>query len=99
MKYITLKTRKDNRLILKAVEIKGNCQVYNKGDKTAINGVQIDLERSDKLCIYALFSLRSFIVDLREGLDPKDLGLSKNPGFPSYFQCLDPDQPWTDSFN
>jgi uncharacterized repeat protein (TIGR04076 family) len=82
-------------LIIKAIHIKGNCPVYNLGDKTIIDGPEINLKESDKVCIHALFALGTFIVALREGLDPKPLGLAKEENKKAYFQCLDPGQPYT----
>jgi len=38
------------KLIITAVEIKGNCPVYNIGDKMVIEGPEINLEASDKVC-------------------------------------------------
>ena len=83
------------KLILKAIKIKGICPVYKIGEKTVINGPCIDLEKSDKVCIHALFSLGSFIVALRDGINPFNVGLSKDTEEPAYFQCLDPGPPWT----
>jgi len=36
-----------------------------------------------------------YAVALREGVDPKKLGLSKN-GKNAYIQCVDPSAPYTD---
>jgi len=83
------------RLILKAIQIEGECPVYHIGDKTIIKGAQIDLENSDAVCIHALFCLGPFITALREGVSPKKLGLSTKDGGKAYFQCLDPGKPYT----
>ena len=83
------------KLIIKAVEIKGNCPVYNVGDKTVIEGPEINLEQSDKVCIHALFSLGPFIVALRDGSNPRSLGLSKEDANKAFYQCLDPGKPYT----
>mgnify|MGYP006298347997 CR=1 FL=1 len=84
-----------SKLVLEVAKIKGNCPVYNIGDKSFINGPEIDLERSDKVCIHALFALGTFIVDLREGMNPSKIGLSKKEEGVGYFQCLDPGPPYT----
>ena len=84
------------KLILKAIEIKGNCPVYKIGDKTVIEGPEINLKQSDKVCIQALFSLGPFIVALRDGLNPQSFGLAKEDNKKAYFQCLDPGQPYTE---
>jgi uncharacterized repeat protein (TIGR04076 family) len=88
--------KEKNKLILKVHKIKGKCPVYKEGDKTVIMGAQIDLDKSDKVCVHALVGLGPFIVALRDGLDPKELGLSKKSRGPAYYQCLDPGEPWTD---
>ena len=84
------------KLLLKAVEIKGNCPVYKIGDKIVIEGPEINLHQSDKVCVHALFSLGTFIVALREGINPQSLGLAKEDNKKAHFQCLDPGQPFTD---
>jgi len=83
------------KLVLEVAEIKGNCPVYQIGDKTVIKGPEIDLERSDKVCIHALFALGPFIVALREGINPSKVGLSRKQDGIGYFQCLDPGPPYT----
>ena len=85
-----------NKLIIKAVEIKGNCPVYSIGDKTVIEGPEINLQQSDKVCVHALFSLGTFIVALREGINPQSLGLTKDDDNKAYYQCLDPGPPYTE---
>ena len=62
---------------IRALVIKGNCSVYNLGDKRIINGPKINLKESDKVCVHALFDLLKFIIELRVKLDPKSLGLEK----------------------
>lgn len=84
------------KLIIKAVEIKGKCPVYNVGDKTVIEGPEINLKESDKVCVHALFSLGTFIVALREKMNPHKLGLTKENNNKAYYQCLDPGPPYTD---
>ena len=83
------------KLIIKTVEIKENCPVYEVGDKTVIEGKEINLKQSDKVCIHALFSLGPFIVALRDGLNPHSLGLSKENTKKAFYQCLDPGKPYT----
>jgi uncharacterized repeat protein (TIGR04076 family) len=83
------------QLILKVIQIEGQCPVYNLGDKTIIKGAQIDLQHSDAVCIHALFCLGPFITALREGVSPKKLGLSTKEEGEAFFQCLDPGKPYT----
>lgn len=82
-------------LIIEVEEVRGKCPVYKKGDKIVVEGPKIILEKTDGLCIHALGSLLPYMVALREGIDPKKLGLSKNGKY-AYVQCLDPGQPYTD---
>ncbi|MFX0069497.1 MAG: TIGR04076 family protein [Candidatus Hermodarchaeota archaeon] len=98
MKNVILNMNENNtpkKLIIKVIEIKGNCPVYKIGDKMVINGPEIDLQQTDKVCVHALFSLGTFIVALREGLSSKSLGLAKEDNKSAYFQCLDPGKPYT----
>ncbi len=86
---------KSKKLIIKAIEINGECPVYAVGDKIIIDGAQIDLKESNAVCIHALSCLNTFITALREGISPKRLGLSTEEDGPAYFKCLDPGKPYT----
>lgn len=79
---------------IEVVNIAGTCPVFTTGDKIFLAGPQIDLERSDAVCIHALPSLLHFALTLREGVDPMTLGLSKEAGV-AYLQCPDPGEPLT----
>jgi uncharacterized repeat protein (TIGR04076 family) len=83
------------KLIIRVKEIKGNCPVYKGGEKIVIEGCEINLKETDRICIHALVSLLHYAVALREGADPVKLGLSKE-GDKAYIQCLDPGKPYTD---
>lgn len=82
-------------LVIEVIEIKGKCPVYKVGDKMVIDGPIIDLKRTDAICIHALSSILHYVVALREGIDPRRLGLSKDTKY-AYIQCLDPGKPYTD---
>lgn len=86
----------EKKLILEVINIEGNCPVYNLGDKTIIRGPTIDLDKSDAVCVHALFCLGPFLMALREGVSPMDLGLSAEKEDFAHFQCLDPGKPYTD---
>ena len=81
-------------VMMKVTEIRERCPIYKKGDKIVIDGARIDLDRTDNLCIHALPSLLHYAVALREGIDPRTLGLSSDGRF-AYIQCLDPGNPYT----
>ena len=82
-------------LIIEVVEIRGTCPVHKIGDRIVVEGPRIDLGRTDSVCIHALPSLLHYVVALREGVDPKTLGLSTD-GRNAYIQCLDPGPPYTE---
>jgi uncharacterized repeat protein (TIGR04076 family) len=79
---------------IEVFNITGTCPVFKKGDIIFLTGPQIDLKKSDAICIHALPSLLHFALALREGVDPVKLGLSKEPGV-AYVQCPDPGKPLT----
>ena len=82
-------------LVIEVEEIKGKCPVYKKGDKIVIDGPEIVLEKTGAICIHALAPLLHYVVALREGMDPRKLGLSKDREY-AYIQCVDPGEPYTD---
>jgi uncharacterized repeat protein (TIGR04076 family) len=82
-------------LVIEVEEIKGKCPVYKKGDKIVIEGPEMVLEKTDAICIHALAPLLHYIVALREGVDPRKLGLSKDEKY-AYIQCVDPGEPYTE---
>ncbi|MBO8175276.1 MAG: TIGR04076 family protein [Thermococcus sp.] len=82
------------KLIIKAIEIKGKCPVFKVGDKIVIEGPQVKLEETDAICTHAFASLIPYIVALRKGVKPSEIGLGK--GDKAYVQCLDPGPPYTD---
>ena len=83
-----------SKLIIEVSEIKGKCPVYKKGDRIVIEGPEIVLEKTDAICIHALAPLLHYAVALREGVDPRNLGLSKDEKY-AYIQCVDPGEPYT----
>ncbi|WP_456422293.1 TIGR04076 family protein [Thermococcus sp.] len=81
------------RLEIKVAEIRGKCPVFKLGDKIVIEGPQIKLDETDAICTHAFASLLPYLVALRKGIKPKELGLGK--GEKAYIQCLDPGEPYT----
>jgi len=77
-------------------EVRGQCPVYEVGDKITIDDPQIVLERTDALCTHALSSLLHYVLVLERAADPVDLGLSKlRDRKHAYIQCVDPGEPYT----
>ena len=83
-----------NELIITVEKIKGNCSVFKGGEKMVIKGAEIDLKRTDKICIHALAPILHYASALKCGVNPKELGLSKNSK-KAYVQCPDPGKPYT----
>jgi uncharacterized repeat protein (TIGR04076 family) len=84
-----------SRLEILVKEIRGNCVVHAQGDRIVIEGPEIDLEKSDRICIHALAPILHYAVALREGIDPRKLGLAQD-GKKAYVHCPDPGKPHTD---
>lgn len=82
------------KVIIKVKEIRGNCTVYKGDEKIVIEGPEINIKETDRICIHALASLLHYLLALREGVDPVKLGLSKE-GTKAYVQCVDPGEPYT----
>ncbi len=83
------------KLVIRVVDIKGECAVHSLGDEIVIDGPEIDLEKTDNICIHALAPILHYAVALREGADPEKLGLSKEKN-KAYIHCPDPGEPYTD---
>ncbi|USS41134.1 TIGR04076 family protein [Thermococcus aggregans] len=81
-------------LIIRAVKIKGKCPVFRVGDKIVIEGPKVNLEETDAICTHAFASFLPYIVALRKGVKPSEIGLGKEER--AYVQCLDPGPPYTD---
>jgi len=82
------------RLEARVVEIKGKCPVFKLGDRIVVEGPEIKLDETDAVCTHAFASLLPYIVALRKGIKPSELGLGR--GDKAYIQCLDPGPPYTD---
>ena len=84
---------------IRVCKVEGNCSVYKGGEVITIDGPEIDMRRSDRICIHALAPILHYVVALREGVDPKVLGLSKggkDDQKAAYIACVDPGPPFTD---
>jgi len=78
------------KLIIKVVEIKGNCSVYKVGDRIVLDeGYKLNCDETDNLCMHSLGSILPFYNSIYRGVDPRDIGLSKD-GKSAYVHCLDP---------
>jgi len=84
-----------SELCIKVCKVEGRCPVYKGGERIIIDGPEIDLKRTDRLCIHALSSLLRYAVAIQEGVDPNILGLAKE-GNKAYIACVDPGPPFTD---
>ena len=79
------------KLIIRVIEIKGRCPVYQIGNKITLqNGYILDPGATDIVCMHSLASILPYYVALAKGVKAKDLGLSKDDSDKAYLQCLDP---------
>jgi uncharacterized repeat protein (TIGR04076 family) len=83
------------RLIVSVKEIRGNCPVFNVGDRIVVESPKIVVERTDSICVHAFGCMLSMIVPLSRGIGFKKLGLATEEGEKGYIQCLDPGKPYT----
>jgi uncharacterized repeat protein (TIGR04076 family) len=79
------------KLVIKVVEIKGKCPVYEIGNRITLkNGYILDPVETDIVCLHSFASILPYYVALSKGVKPKDLGLSRGDSEEAYLQCLDP---------
>lgn len=79
------------KLVIKVIEIKGTCPVYEIGDQIVLrDGGVLDPKATNMVCMHSLASIFPYYVALFKGVKPKDLGLSKGDSDEAYVQCLDP---------
>jgi uncharacterized repeat protein (TIGR04076 family) len=84
------------RLVISVKEIRGNCPVFNVGDRIVVEPPKIIVEKTDNICVHAFGCMLSMIVPLSRGISFKTLGLTTEEGERGYIQCLDPGKPYTD---
>ena len=84
------------RLVITVKEIRGNCPVFNVGDRIVVESPKIVVAKTDNICVHAFGCMLSMIVPLSRGISFKKLGLSTEEGEKGYIQCLDPGKPYTD---
>ena len=78
------------KLVIRVKEIKGRCPVYRVGDKIVLDeGYRFNLKETDNVCMHSLSSIMPYHIALYRGVNPKDIGLSKESQR-AYVQCLDP---------
>ncbi|WP_258083459.1 TIGR04076 family protein [Thermococcus thermotolerans] len=82
------------RLEIRVIKIRGKCPVFSPGNRIVIEGARVNLDETDAICTHAFASLLPYILALRKGIKPSELGLGR--GEKAYVQCLDPGPPYTD---
>lgn len=85
---------KKKKVIIKVHTVKGKCPVYKGGEVIMIEDGEINLKKSDRICIHALASLLHYVIAVRESIGPSNLGLAKK-GKKYYIHCVDPGEPYT----
>ncbi|MBW2063691.1 MAG: TIGR04076 family protein [Deltaproteobacteria bacterium] len=77
-------------LIITVKDIRGHCPVYRIGDRIVLDhGYRLNLRETDNLCLHSISSIMPYYVALYRGVEPRDLGLSRD-GKKVFVQCLDP---------
>ena len=72
-------------LIIKIIEIVGNCPVYKIGDKIVLDeGYKINLQKTSSICMHSLASIFPYYVALSNDVDPDNLGLTKKKNYKRY---------------
>jgi len=78
------------KLVIRVREVKGRCPVYRVGDRIVLDeGYRMNLKETDRVCMHSLTSIIPYYVALYRGVDPRDLGLSRDAK-KAHVQCLDP---------
>jgi uncharacterized repeat protein (TIGR04076 family) len=73
------------RLRITVDEVKGLCPVHSKGDQIVFEDPELIVEQTDRICIWALYSLLGIAPTLcRETSPPDWVNKPKH-----YFQCMD----------
>jgi len=73
-------------------EVRGRCAAgFQVGDKIIFEGANISLEKSSRVCAYALANIMPVVFAVRLGIDFKKLGINNR-----LWQCVDPGPPHTE---
>jgi len=82
-------------LIIEVVKVEGSCAAgYKVGDKIYISGANVDLQKSTKVCYWALSSIMPLIFSMQSGIEPSEFGFSDEKGV-AYIACSDIGKPYT----
>jgi len=72
-------------LIVRVIEVVGNCPVYKIGDKITLDeGYKINLQKTNAICMHSLASIFPYYVALSNDVDPDNLGLTKKKNYKRY---------------
>ena len=73
-------------------EVRGRCAAgFQVGDKIIFEGANISLEKSSRVCAYALANIMPVVFAVRLGIDFEKLGINNR-----LWQCVDPGPPYTE---
>jgi uncharacterized repeat protein (TIGR04076 family) len=82
------------KLVLECVEQHGWCPYHQKGDTLVLEDggtlVIDELKTKYNLCIWNLVAIAPYVTALSEGVDPENLGLTRDGV--AYVGCTSPDQ-------
>lgn len=83
-----------NRLVVTVKEVRGECPLYQIGDKIVIDKFYININESKNVCIHAFSAMSTFLCAFIHGCSAIELGIGKEENM-GYIQCPDPGPPCT----
>ena len=82
------------RVVINAIEIRGECPVYKMGDEIIIEGFYIKSGESANVCMHAFSAMQTLLSAFMHGSSAKDLGIGTEKDI-GYLRCPDPGSPYT----
>lgn len=89
------KSKEKYRVILEVEKIEGNCPVYEVGDKITLEDPEIVMSETDAVCMHAFNCMMTLLLPLCRGIEPSEIGLSKEGDDVGHIQCPDPGKEYT----
>ncbi len=65
------------------------CSVFKEGDKFVIEGAEVNMAESDKICVYALSSFLPVLTAISKGVKFEDFGIGS--GDTGKLRCIETD--------
>lgn len=65
------------------------CSVFKEGDKFVVEDAEVNIDESDKICVYALSSFLPILTAISKGVRFEDFGIGK--GDTGKLRCIEAD--------